>query len=339
MTATTSPVISDGQLSQNKCSTAENGNVVPVYDILNCGPRHRFMANGKLVCNSNFQNFKKSDPDFPLEDDEPLKIVDAIEALDGFYLVKPDESQVECRLLNFLAGQDDKIEDFRQGRDPYLGVASQFYGYSVNKKDHPVERQCGKVLELQAGFGSGSEKIRATLRTKAKIFISPEEGLKARDAYRDTHPAVVDYWKAGSRMLKVLANGGETEWGPMVIRGRRIWLPNGCPLIYDTLEWYRDSENGDAYWRMRSRKGWVKTYGAKIVENVVQALARVIISQAMIRIARLGYRIVSTEHDSLWLLIPRDGREQVHLDICKAEMVRPLPWLPGLPLACEGELK
>jgi len=71
----------------------------------------------------------------------------------------------------------------------------------------------------------------------------------------------------------------------------------------------------------------------------VQALARVIISQAMIRIHRMGYRIVSTEHDSLWILIPKDGHEQEHLERCKAEMVRPLPWLPGLPLACEGELK
>jgi len=287
---------------------------------------------------SNVQNLKKSDPDFPT-DDESLKLTDAIEPPEGYYLAKPDESQVEARLLNFLAGQDDKVEDFRQGRDPYVAVASQFYGYPVNKKDHPVERQVGKVLELQAGFGSGAEKIRATLRTKAKIFITPEEGIKARDAYRDTHPAVVQYWKAGGRIISRLAGGPDMEWGPMLIRDHRIWLPNGCPLIYDTLEFYADPENGDKYWRLRSRKGWVKTYGAKIVENVVQALARVIISQAMIRIHRMGYRIVSTEHDSLWILIPKDGHEQEHLDRCKAEMVRPLPWLPGLPLACEGELK
>ncbi len=287
---------------------------------------------------SNFQNLKKSDPDFP--DDDPLKLTDAIEAPDGYYLAKPDESQIECRLVNFLAGQEDKIEDFRQGRDPYVGVASQFFGYQVNAKEHPKERQLGKIVELQAGFGSGGEKIRNTVRVKSKgkILLTPAEGLKARDAYRDTHPAVVAYWKEGGRMLKVLANGGEEEWGPMRIRDHRIWLPNQCPLIYDTLEWHVD-EDGDKYWRLRSRKGWVKTYGAKIVENVVQALARVIISQTMIRIARLGYRIVSTEHDSLWILIPKGEQAQQHLNACKHEMVRPLPWLPGIPLACEGELK
>lgn len=311
--------------------------IEPVYDILDCGPRNRFWANGKLVHNSNFQNFKKSDPDFPI-DDEPLKIVDAIEPPDGYYLAKPDASQIECRLVNFLAGQDDKIEDFRQGRDPYIGVASQFYGYTVNRQDHPTERQAGKVIELQCGFGSGGEKIRATLRTKAKIFITPEDGLKARDAYRDTHPMVVQYWKDGNAIIKHLVNGSSLTWGPMHIRNHRIWLPNGCPLIYDTLEWHVDFETGEKYWRLRSRKGWVKTYGAKIVENVVQALARVTISQSMIRIARLGYRIVSTEHDSLWILIPKERAEE-HLRVCKNEMTQSPPWLPNLPLACEGELK
>lgn len=288
---------------------------------------------------SNFQNFKKSDPDFPIEDEEPFKLIDAILPPEGYYLVKPDESQIECRLVNFLAGQDDKIEDFRLGRDPYVGVASQFYGFPVNKKDHPRERQAGKVIELQCGFGSGGEKIRNTLRVKAKIKITSEEGVKARDAYRETHPAVVRYWKDGNAILKHLASGSGLTWGPMHVHDHRIWLPNKMPLIYDSLEWHVPDEGGDAYWRLKTRKGWTKMYGAKLVENVVQALARVIISQAMIRIARLGYRVVSTEHDSLWILIPKDGQEEQHLQRCKDEMVSPLSWLPGIPLACEGELK
>lgn len=288
---------------------------------------------------SNFQNFKKPDPDDLLTEGDSLDITSAILPPDGYYLIKPDSSQIQCRLLNFLAGQDDKVEDFRQGRNPYIAVASQFYGYAVNKNDHPTEYQAGKVIELQAGFGSGGEKIRATLRTKAKIFITPEDGLKARDAYRDTHPMVVQYWKDGNAIIKHLVNGSSLTWGPMHIRDHRIWLPNSCPLIYDTLEWYVDSETGEKYWRLRSRKGWVKTYGAKIIENVVQALERVLIGQAMIRISRLGYRVVSNNHDAPWILVPDDGHARSHLAACKAEMVRPLPWLPGLPIGCEGELK
>jgi DNA polymerase len=307
----------------------------PVYDIRNCGPRHRFCANGKLVHNSNFQNLTRSDPDFA---NETLNIREAIVAPEGYFLAPVDSSQIECRLLNYVAGQNDVIENFRTGKDPYTNVAGQFYGYEVNKKDHPTERQVGKVLELQAGYGSGGEKIRATLRTKAGIMLTPAQGVLARDAYRDTHPEVVALWKEGGRMISALAGGPDREWGPTIIKNQRIYLPNGCPLIYDTIEYYHDHERGEKYWRVRKRYGWTKLYGAKLVENLIQALARVVMSQAMIRLKRFGYRSVTTTHDELCVLIPKDGREKEHLEVCKAEFRRTPDWLPGIPLDCEGSL-
>lgn len=313
----------------------------PVYDILDCGPRHRFCANGKLVHNSNFQNFKKPDPDMPR--DEALSIRDAIVAPEGYILVKPDAAQIECRCLNFIAGQWDVIDRFRNHEDPYVNVASEFYKRPINKKDHPKERQVGKVLELQAGYGSGGPKIGATLRIKAGIVLSPEDALKARDAYRDTHPEVVALWKTAGRMIARLAGGPPTTWGPCEVRNHRIYLPNGCPLIYDTLEFHKDPETGEGNWRMLLRKyktpTWSKMYGAKLVENLIQAIARVIISQIFIRVARMGYRIVSMEHDSLWILIPRDGKEKQHLDVVAAEFRKAPTWLPGIPLDCDATLE
>jgi len=282
---------------------------------------------------SNFQNFKKPDPEYPEQAGYSLR--DAILPPEGYVLVKPDLSQVECRLLNFVAGQDDVIERFRNGQDPYVNVASAFYGYEVNKKDHPKERQVGKVLELQAGYGSGAAKIAATLRTKAGIILSEQEALKARDAYRDTHPRVCALWQQGGRLLARLAGGPPCDWGPTHIRDGKIYLPNGCPLNYQTLKFYRDEEAGEEYWRLKTRRGWTKMYGAKLVENLIQALARVVISQALIRIVGMGYRVVSMEHDSLWILIPRDGKEQHHIDRCLVEMRRTPEWLPGVPLAAE----
>lgn len=286
---------------------------------------------------SNFLNFKKIDPDMPV-DLTNTSVKQAILAPEGFLLAEIDNSQIQCRLVNFLAGQDDVIERFRNGEDPYVKVASQFYGYPVNKRDHPKERQAGKVIELQAGFGSGGEKIRATLRIKANIVITPAEGVLARDAYRDTHPAVKDLWGTGGRMIARLAGGAPTDWGPVHIRDHRMWLPNGCPLIYDTLEYYKDEEAGDSYWRVRTRRGWEKLYGAKLVADLCQSLDWTLTTEAMVRIARLGYRILSTTYDSLLLLIPRDGKEQDHLERCKAEFRRVPPWLKGIPLDCEGEL-
>ncbi len=315
-----------------------------------CGPKNRFWANGKLVSNcgahtsrwsggddTNFQNWTNGS-----------EINSGVVAPDGYLIGEPDCSQIEARLLNFCAGQWDKVEEFRTGADPYVGVASAFYKKPINKKDHPLERQLGKIVELQAGYGSGGNKIRSTVRVKSfgKIILSPAEGVEARDAYRSTHLAISNpndgYWKQAEWCINRLANFESYDWGPFKIRcdaagrKRRIVLPNGIQLIYDTLEFYSDPDDGDRYWRLKTRKGWVKMYGAKLVENLIQALARVVVSQAMIRLKKLGYRCKNTKHDSLWLLIPKgDGRLEEHKAVILREMNRELPWLPGCPLASE----
>ena len=318
--------------------TASRG-ALPVY-IRAYGARTTRPSGGD---GSNWLNMKKADPDMPV-DPTNINLKGGIRAPPGYLLAAIDSTQIECRLLNGVAGQHDVVEKFRNGDDVYSTVASAFYGRPINKKDHPNERQLGKVVELQAGYQSGGEKIRATLRNKARILISPEEGVKARDAYRSTHPAVVDLWKQGGRMLSRLAGGPPCQWGPVEVRDGRMWLPNGCPLIYDTLEYHRerdfDGKGGtDEYWRVKTRRGWEKIYGGKLVENLIQALAWNLISDAMVRINRLGYRTLNCPYDELLILIPRDGQEHQHLQKCKDEMVRPVPWLPNLPLGVEGELK
>ena len=267
----------------------------------------------------------------------------AIVAPEGYLIGEPDCSQIEARLLNFCAGQHDKVEEFRSGADPYISVASKFYGFQVNKKDHPDERQLGKIVELQAGYGSGGNKIRSTVRVKSggKILLTPAQGVQARDAYRDTHPAVVAYWKEAERVIAAMGNFASREWGPIRVvynaekQTRRLVLPNGIELIFDTLEYFSDPEDGDQYWRLKTRKGWAKLYGAKLVENVIQALARVVVSQAMLRLKKRGYRCKNTKHDSLWLLIPRDGRLEEHKQIIIEEMSRTPEWLPDCPLGAE----
>jgi DNA polymerase len=291
---------------------------MPVY-LRYCGAHTTRWSGGDA---SNWQNITSGSD-----------IDNAILPPEGFWLARPDSSQVECRLLNFVAGQHDKVEDFRQGRDPYVSVASEFYGYPVNKAEHPTERQVGKVLELQAGYGSGGEKIRHTLRVKAGILVSSEEGLRARDAYRSTHLAVVQLWKDAGRMIARLAGGEPLQWGPVLIKDQRLWLPNGAPINYQTLE------NVDGEWRLKTRNGWSKLYGAKLVENLIQALARVVISQAMLRISALGYRIVCMRHDDLWVLVPKDGRDEHHKHVILTEMRREPAWLPGVPLDAEWKVK
>lgn len=271
------------------------------------------------------------------------EINSAVVAPDGYLIAEPDASQIECRLLNFCAGQWDKVEEFRLGKDPYISVASAFYGFPVNKKDHPDERQLGKIVELQAGYMSGGNKIRSTVRVKSggKLILTPAQGVQARDAYRDTHPKVVDYWSEAGHVIDQMARFESFDWGPFRVRcdqatgERRIVLPNGIELQYDTLEYFSDPESGDRYWRLKTRRGWAKIYSGKLVENVIQALARVVVSQAMLRLKKLGYRCKNTKHDSLWLLIPKDDRLDEHKEIILREMSRTPDWLPSAPLAAE----
>lgn len=283
--------------------------------------------------NTNFQNWTNGS-----------EINSAVVAPDGWLIAEPDASQIECRLLNFCAGQWDKVEEFRSGADPYIGVASKFYGFPVNKKDHPDERQLGKIVELQAGYMSGGNKIRSTVRVKSggKLLLTPAQGVEARDAYRSTHPAVVSYWDEAGRVIVRMANWESFPWGPFRVwcdqasGKRRVILPNGIQIIYDTLEYFSDPETGDRYWRLKTRKGWVKIYSGKLVENIIQALARVVVSQAMLRLKKLGYRCKNTKHDSLWLMVPKDdGRLEEHKATILAEMSRTPDWLPGVPLAAE----
>ena len=124
----------------------------------------------------------------------------------------------------------------------------------------------------------------------------------------------------------------------MRYENKRIILPNGCPLIYDTLEWHTDPETGEDYWRIKTRQGWTKLYGAKLVENVVQALARVITGEAMVKIARTGLRVVGMSHDEVWVLIPRNTLEQDMFQFCHAAMRTAPAWLPGIPLDAEGSM-
>ena len=286
--------------------------------------------------NANWQNFKRGSD-----------IRRAIMAPEGHLLAPIDLSQVECRVLNYLAGQDDVVEKFRDGQDPYIGIASQFYGRQITKAD-PDERGTGKQAELSCGYGCAGPKFKAT----AKLGIyGPPVDLPLDDAnrmvalYRQTHQGVTNYWRTAGRMLARLAGGDPLQWGPLTIKDHRIYLPNGCAMIYDTIEYHRPAEDEECkeferngYWRYRTRQGWRSLWGSKLTQHICEAVSRVIMTQAMIRITALGFRVVNSTHDELLVLLKKDGHEQHNLQKCVQEMKRTPDWLPGIPLDAEAHL-
>jgi hypothetical protein len=257
-----------------------------------------------------------------------------LRAPDGYLFASVDQSQGECRLVNWFAGQEDVLERFRRGEDPYLPMASGYYKREITKADKN-ERQVGKVAELQCGFGSGAQTIvRAAANGTPSVHLELIDGEHIRDLYRNTHPSVVTLWRTAGSVLSKLKAGVEFEWGPGdLLHGEkgRLYHPNGLWLDYSQLQWRSDERE----WRLRTRDGWVKIYGAKLVENVIQWLSRIITSQALLRVKEAGYPIVGMAHDDLWVLIPDDKQPDRHSRFLIECMAVTPEWAPGLPLGAE----
>lgn len=248
-------------------------------------------------------------------------------------LVIIDLAQIECRVLNWLAGQEDILTAFREGRDLYSEGASRFYGQPVTKADK-LERHLGKTLELGCGYGMGWAKFQHTCRGGAlggaPISLDEGEARRAVASYRASHPAVVRLWKYADWMLAALhTQEQEIVWGPMRVRAAQIVLPNGAALDYSNLTIV------DGEYATITRKGTTKIYGAKLVENVVQALSRVVLSQAMLKIIAAGWRVVLTCHDELVMVAPVEHAQEC-LAECLQIMKTPPAWAAGLPLDAEG---
>ncbi len=285
---------------------------------------------------ANWQNFKRGS-----------EIRKAIMAPEGYLLAPVDLSQVECRILCCLAGQEDYLERFRRGEDVYLPMASKAYGRPVTKADVEM-RGTGKQLVLSCGFMAGAFTIMKTAALGIygpPIKIDLATATQWRDAYREEFYCVPEYWKTAGRNIARIAGGDPLKWGPMLIKDGKIFGPGGTMIHYETLQFHKPAPDEeckeferDGYWRYRTRNGWTKLYSGKLVENVVQWLARIVMMQAMLRLKALGYRAVMRTHDELVMLIKQDGNEQRHLEICLNEMKRTPTWLPGIPLDAEGSL-
>lgn len=294
---------------------------MPVY-LSYCGAHTTRWSGGDKV---NWQNRKRGG-----------RLEKAIEAPQGSAVVVNDASQIECRILNEVAGQRDVIERFRNREDPYVNLASQFYGRPITKADEK-ERGTGKQGELSCGYGAGGPTIKATAKRGTygpPVYLTDEEALRLRDTYRATHPGVTQLWAQAGDVLKKMHSNSEFEWHCLYVKDKRIYLPNGAPLIYETLEWTQ-FDDGEQGWTILSRRGRVTQYGAKLVENIIQALARLHVSQAWLRCREAGIRMVSMEHDKL-LAVVAEHEAQDAFNFMREEMSRPPVWLPNVPLDSEG---
>ena len=249
----------------------------------------------------------------------------------GHVLVVADSAQIEARTLAWLANQTGLVEAFATGRDVYKEMASAVYGIPVDEVDK-TQRFVGKVLVLGCGYGVGPVKLGDILRLGAmgpKVPISDDESRRLVAMYRQKNDKIVDLWRVGGTIIQWLLNGtGDFAWGPMRVFGEHLVLPNGLSLHYSGLH---ASENGFAY---KGRNTSVKLYGGKLVENVTQALARIIVSDQMLAIGK-RYRIATMTHDEIVAVVPEQKADEA-LDWMLDQMRVAPEWAVGLPLNAEG---
>jgi DNA polymerase len=277
----------------------------------------------------NLQNLPRS---------SPLKY--SILAPDGYMIIDSDSSQIEARTLAWLAGQDDLVDAFDRGEDVYKIMASAIYGKAIEAitKD---ERFVGKTTILGAGYGMGAAKFQAQLKNFG-VTIELDEAKRIIDTYRRTYPKITELWKAAGGILGAIIGDQYTELGRggvlKVMGTKGILLPNGLYLRYPNLRWSTNEEDGKPEYVYDTKKGKAtipnRIYGGKVVENVCQALARIVIGDQMLMVAK-KYQVVMTVHDAIACIVPEAEVERAteYVELCMR--LRP-QWGLELPLNCES---
>lgn len=268
----------------------------------------------------------------------PLK--KAILAPAGYMMIDSDSSQIEARTLAWLAGQDDLVDAFDRGEDVYKIMASAIYGKAVADitKD---ERFVGKTTILGCGYGMGAAKFQAQLKNFG-VEVTIEEAKRIIDTYRDTYPKITALWKEANTAIESILRGQLTmlgRGGVLKIEGKDgVRLPNGLYIRYPNMRQKTDEETGRVEVVYDTKKGRAiipnRIYGGKLIENVCQALARIIIGDQMLMIAK-KYQVVMTVHDAIACIVPTAevATAQEYVEMCMR--IRP-KWGLELPLNCES---
>jgi DNA polymerase len=282
----------------------------------------------------NFQNLPSRDP-------KKKALKKAIVPPDGYMVINSDSSQIEARVLAWLAGQEDVVKQFAKGEDVYSIFASNVYGKTITKAD-PTERFVGKTCILGLGYGTGALKLQHTLATSQPVSVKldEEECKRIVGVYRDNNSSIIALWREADRMLENMIDGKIKKPIPFGEHGcvhydkDGIILPNGFRIRYANLRRVTKDEKTQIV--HDSRKGEVSIWGGAVVENVVQALARIVVGTQMCEIND-RYRVALTVHDAAVVVAEEDEVDKA-IEFVTTVMSTAPDWAQGLPVACEAKV-
>ncbi len=279
----------------------------------------------------------------------------AFVAAPGNVLIDADFSAIEARVISWLADEEWRLEVFRTHGKIYEASASQMFGVPLEriKKGNPEYslRQRGKVAELALGYQGGVPAMRQMDTGKLLADLSDEEIKDIVDKWRNTNPKIRNLWYSfNDAAIRVIQNGGPLRVRCCTfarecdcIRGTTcmtISLPSGRKLYYVEPAVGENRWGGPSitYMGVNDKNKWgrIETYGGKLVENVVQAIARDCLAQAIEHLEAAGLPVVFHIHDEVVIDTAAFDTNDAMLDKVVKIMSTPIPWAEGLPLGADG---
>lgn len=279
----------------------------------------------------------------------------AFVAAPGNVLIDADFSAIEARVISWLADEGWRLEVFRTHGKIYEASASQMFGVPLEriKKGNPEYslRQRGKVAELALGYQGGVPAMRQMDTGKLLADLPDEEIKDIVDKWRNTNPKIRNLWYSfNDAAIRVIQNGGSLRVRCCTftrecdcIRGTTcmtILLPSGRKLYYVEPSVGENRWGGPSitYMGVNDKNKWgrIETYGGKLVENVVQAIARDCLAQAIEHLEAAGLPVVFHIHDEVVIDTAAFDTNDAMLDKVVKIMSTPIPWAEGLPLGADG---
>lgn len=288
---------------------------------------HRFSGDWKM----NVQNLGRTSP-----------LRRALKAPPGYKVVAVDASQIEARFGAWLADWDWLLDQFRDPtQDPYSNYASQLFQYPVTRANK-MERFVGKQSILSLQYGASWKAFQRMCRTMGGLeFTEAQTGLYVAK-YRSLAQPITELWKVCGGLIKHMQDGTYGGLKCVFTRKDELRLPSGLAIRYPGL-WYERVDRTDVVYKGTAPKfsGYrygdgISIFGGKLMENICQALARIVVTDAGNRI-RLNHGISYKlqVHDELVYIVPDEQAEWLRDEAIKELSVTP-SWAPNLPLAAEG---
>lgn len=278
-----------------------------------------------------------------------------------------DSSNIEARMSAWFCDHEEKLHLFATGGDPYLAMAERIYNVmNMNKKDHKEERGVGKATELGCGYGMGKDRFKNYLNAgpmgMPPIFLEDIEALQEYsnpykyviDAFRDYNWPIAAMWrKLETVLFDMTFESTDYMLGPLRIVHEKMILPNGLYIHYPELR------KRSGQWTYETKEGYTNLFGGKVLENIIQALSRIVVTDQMIwtacHIKQYSGKIVLQVHDEIVSRFPTFGAKRTeekneygdHIwenadfiealqETCNDIMRKAPDWCADIPLDSEG---